>query len=672
MEQKYFIFALLIIYINSIYTSEDSCQKIQCTSTLKENNCIKVNNDISLFQECPKDQICDIDIDDPIKDAKCTTYKKNNFKRLPSLPCEKDEDCLSGKCSNNFCEGKNSGETCTKTSDCLYGFTCRKDSNNEYKCLEPITTGNKCDKDSDCVHNSGCMNNICTEYFSIENEQKGSDINNEYLSFCKSGYSDFLGFCQNLTLLNETSECNNKNKCTYNNTITGELIIKEENCLCGYNPEGKKYCLLGSGNKNYTKYISKLKNYYLNNNNCHLAERTDEGCQKDLLSTDPYIIKKIHELINAKYWAKSNNKLFRAPLCAYKVEMPDYDGDFDDDSDIPPIPGEGKCAIYKCEDSSFGDYCAKSNFKNAFNISVNLYDICSDNVECKIGGDPNEVFYNGTNVNSKCHSIELIKRYPGERCNLDSECVYPLNNPSSQFHQCVEGRCSGMDNDGICEDNTWCLAGYYCDKFSGKCKEQKGNKDKCFETKECQNDLICLNSKCSDELFSLDNGQTVPSYEEKEIQKHFCKSGEVIDNTCVSYNDLSKLDNENYHNCSYGTFCKYKLIGLKGKDEIKMNCSCGYNSEGIGYCPHYHDYWEEERKEYQDVLKKNYDNECHTENRYNCYKKNNELKEKELENKIIKGHLYYNSVTCAKKVLKGNFLNLGKMIFVLGLLFSLF
>ena len=111
---------------------------------------------------------------------------------------------------------------------------------------------------------------------------------------------------------------------------------------------------------------------------------------------------------------------------------------------------------------------------------------------------------------------------------------------------------------------------------------------------------------------------------------------------------------------------------MSGKNEINLNCTCGYNSEGIGYCPHYHDYWEEERKEYQDVLKKNYDNECHTENRYNCYKKNNELKEKELENKIIKGHLYYNSVTCAKKVLKGNYLNLGKMIFVLGLLFSLF
>ena len=673
MAQKHFIFVLLIIYINLIHSIEESCQKIQCSTNLPKDTCIKVSNDISSFQECPTGQICDIDFDDPIYDAKCIESKKNNFKRLPTLPCEQNDECLSGVCEKNQCKGQLDGETCTKTSDCVYGYTCRKDSNDTYRCLEPITTGNKCEKDSDCVHNSGCMNNICTEYFSLDNEQKGGDLNNEYLSFCKSGYSDFLGFCQNLTLINETNDCNENNICTYNNTITGELIKKEENCLCGYNPDGKKYCLLGSGNKNYTRYITKLKNYYLNNKNCHLAERTDEGCQKDILSNDSYIINKIHELINAKYWAKSNNKLFRAPICAYKVEMPDYDGDIDDDSDIPPIPGEGKCAIYKCDDSSNDEYCAKSNFKNAFNISVSLYDICSDDVFCKIGGEPNDVFYNGTNVKSKCYSNKLIKRYPGESCNLDSECVYPLNNPSSQFHKCEDGRCTGMDYDGICEDNSWCYAGYYCDKFSGKCKEQKQEGDKCTETKECQNNLICLNAKCDSALFSLENGVNVPSYEDIEIQKRFCKSGEVIDNTCVSYNDVEKsLDDEHYLNCSYGTFCKYKLIGLKDKSEINFNCSCGYNSEGIGYCPHFHDYFNSEREEYQKVLKNNYDNECHTENRYDCYKKNNEQKEKELKNKIVNGHLFYNSVTCAKKVLDGNYLYLEKIIFVLGLLFSLF
>ena len=43
-------------------------------------------------------------------------------------------------------------------------------------------------------------------------------------------------------------------------------------------------------------------------------------------------------------------------------------------------------------------------------------------------------------------------------------------------------------------------------------------------------------------------------------------------------------------------------------------------------------------------------NECHTENRYNCYEKDKEEKEKELKNKIVNGHLFYNSVPCAKKV----------------------
>ena len=148
---------------------------------------------------------------------------------------------------------------------------------------------------------------------------------------------------------------------------------------------------------------------------------------------------------------------------------------------------------------------------------------------------------------------------------------------------------------------------------------------------------------------------------------------QVINNTCVSYNDIeNKLDNNNYLKCDFGKTCRYKVIGLTDKNEIGFKCPCGYNSEGVGYCPHFHDYWTEEREKYQNVLKKNYNNECHTENRYNCYKKDKEEEENELKNKIINGHLYYNSVPCANKVLDGDYLYIKKLIFSFGILFALF
>ena len=672
MVNKFLLFIIIINIINSQFPTEDSCQKIQCSNTLDNDICVKVEFKTSYFRECPNDEICDLEFDDPIQNSKCI---KNNIKkkRLPTLPCESNGDCLTGHCIGNKCVGRYEREKCSAVTDCVYGYTCRKDNDNIYKCLRPITTGNKCEYDTDCVNESGCLNNICTKYFSLENNQQSKDLNNQELSFCKSGYSNELGICQNLTLINENSECSNNNQCKYNSS-NGEIVTIENNCLCGYNSEGKRYCLLGSGNRNYTIYINKLKDYYLFNNNCHLSERNSEGCQKDLLSDDEFILNKIHELINAKYWAKSNNKLINAPECAFKVELPDYDRSLDYDFNPEPVPGEGSCAIYKCEDSdSNKEYCAQSNYKNNYNINVKLYDICSEDVSCKIGGDPNDIFYNRTNINSKCSSEIENKRYPGEKCEIDTECIYPLNNPSSQFHKCEDGRCNGMDENGICEDNSWCLAGYYCDKYSGKCKEQKSKNEKCLDSKECHNNLICLNSKCSDELFSLESGAEVPEKEDIEIQKRFCKNLEVYDSICVTYNDVeAKVADDKYKKCNFGEKCIYNVLGLQYKRRLEISCPCGYNSEGQGYCPHFHEYSTNDWEEYRDILKKNYNNECHTENRYNCYETKEMDKEKEFKNNLEKGHLFYNSVTCAKKVLNGKFLFVKKFSIILGLFLNLF
>ena len=147
------------------------------------------------------------------------------------------------------------------------------------------------------------------------------------MAYALSGYVNEVGICMNISLLNQTTECSFDSPCVYyyqDEQDHNQSLIIHQNCLCGYNPFGKQYCLIGSGNYNYTRYLTKLKDYHLNNANCHLSERTSEGCQKDLLSKDEKILLKINELINAKYWAKYNNRMIEAPECVYSIELKEY------------------------------------------------------------------------------------------------------------------------------------------------------------------------------------------------------------------------------------------------------------------------------------------------------------------------------------------------------------
>ena len=675
--QKYFLFLSLIIFTSSKQPDSDYCQKIECNSDLDPKTCVKVEATTSLMNPCQNSTICEIIIEDPVIDSFCV---ENNItlKKLPSLPCNSDDECLNGTCSSGQCLGINDGDPCNYTFQCYYGKTCRK-NDDEYLCLDPLKEGDECEKDTDCDIDCGCMKGLCTKYFSLDNNEDtgGSDYNSDF-TFCKSGYVSEVGICMNISLQNDTTECSDLYPCKYNyynEEHENRTIIIHSNCLCGYNPFGKRYCLLGSGNLNYTKYLNKLKEYHLNNQNCHLSERTAHACQKDLLSNSKEVLSQINELIHAKYWAKSNNRLIDAPECVFGVEFPGYDRSIDKNPDPEPI-NDGQCAKYICEKAISDGICASSNYLDDFNINVTLADICTDNAKCKLNGDPNDVFYNKTNVIGNCSSNVFNMRYPGEDCEIDSDCVYPLNNTSSQFHVCEEGICNGITEDGICEDHSWCVVGYYCDFSEGKCKEQIKKGEKCSESKSCKNDLICRNGIC-DELFSAKDGDSVPETESIEFQKKFCENGEVMENKCVSYNDFdgTKLNDNEYKTCNFNSYCEYKINGLGEGRKKYVRCGCGYNAEGQGYCPHFHDYSKSDWEEYRKIIKDKSDNNCHTESRFNCYETENE-EESELKtykNKLENGHLFYKSVECAKKVLSGNYLNNKKIIYIFfGILILLF
>ena len=72
-------------------------------------------------------------------------------------------------------------------------------------------------------------------------------------------------------------------------------------------------------------------------------------------------------------------------------------------------------------------------------------------------------------------------------------------------------------------------------------------------------------------------------------------------------------------------------------------------------------------------MKEKTDNKCHTESRYDCYEYDEENSDLSYyKNKLENGHLFYNCVECAKKVLNGNYLSTKKLACILlGLLIIL-
>ena len=157
----------------------------------------------------------------------------------------------------------------------------------------------------------------------------------------------------------------------------------------------------------------------------------------------------------------------------------------------------------------------------------------------------------------------------------------------------------------------------------------------------------------------------MPEYESDEFKKFFCKNLEVIENKCVSFSDINNKVNDNeYKKCDFNSYCEYSINGLNPGRKKYVKCACGYNNEGQGYCPHFHDYSKDDWEEYRKLWKKRSDNDCHTESRFNCYEYDEEdsYEWKNYKNRLENGHLFYNSVECANIVLDSRYVKINKFI----------
>ena len=270
---------LLFSIVSLSLSQQEICRQPQCVSYLQNDTCISpLSEVITYMQPCPDGKICNTLSELLDEEAKCIPKTEISYKKYPGMECNTDDDCFTNGCQDNKCKATAENEVCTSVEQCDYGFTCRSVEGQKI-CTKPLEEGEACSEDTDCKLTLGCLNNKCTPYFSVEDGQTVSKSSfTPMFSFCKSGYSNEKGECQSLVQDTRYTECNDGNACKYHQKDDETPIYLYNKCQCGYSQMGKKFCSLGSGEYNYTRYINYLKNYYSTSNNCHLAERGGDGC----------------------------------------------------------------------------------------------------------------------------------------------------------------------------------------------------------------------------------------------------------------------------------------------------------------------------------------------------------------------------------------------------------
>ena len=655
---SYKIILLFSIFSLSL-SQQEICRQPQCVSYLQNDTCISpLSEVITYMQPCPDGKICNTLSELLDEEAKCIPKTEISYKKYPGMECNTDDDCFTNGCQDNKCKATAENEVCTSVEQCDYGFTCRSVEGQKI-CTKPLEEGEACSEDTDCKLTLGCLNNKCTPYFSVEDGQTVSKSSfTPMFSFCKSGYSNEKGECQSLVQDTRYTECDDGNACKYHQKDDETPIYLYNKCQCGYSQMGKKFCSLGSGEYNYTRYINYLKNYYSTSNNCHLAERGGDGCLKDILYGDSTVKTQLKKLYSYKLWALSNYKMYDTLPCVYQIEFPDYDPTSDDPEPVPPKPVK-YCAKYTCKDNLKS--CAEVESPSISSIEVTLSDVCTGKEKCNIGGEPNDVFYRLNNETFTCALPEIHReRYPGEECETNADCIFPIGESDNKFHKCENNKCSGYEKGHGCTKTEQCLAGTYCDLEQATCQAQKGSGDDCLDSYECKNDLLCYKGQCQNALFSLEAGTDLSDINFDHKEK-YCQFESIYQNTkCAEIRDGKK---DEFVSCNLGDTCTYTYFPAE-LGTIEIPCECGYNDKGIGYCRKFHDYQVDDWEQLALYKKRLYNNKCHSKSRYNCYIEDQDNNEQIslYTNKLMRAHLFHDAVKCAEKVLSGNVLKMNHFI----------
>ena len=641
------LFLLFLIYklkliSNKTENVQELCPKIHI-NLLEKNECFfRQSNspDKILISECPQNTKC-------IK-GKCEKYTKQE--KLPSYPggtCISNNDCLfKNECKNGKCSGSNLGEKCQSTENCLFGLYC-----SENYCIYPKTENTRCSKNEQCIFPLICHEGVCKKIFSLEN---GIKINEQNRFLCKSGHV-YNGKCDSFKKVTTYCDLNENSKCIYSNE-NGEIFELDDMCKCDYDinkiNRNDFKCLEGDlNNEVYLKLKKIIKKSMFNEdftNNCNLVENRLGYCREILKNSweakiEQYNLEKylIEEKYNALLPEDSNSR--NTILNTF------FSFDY-----IMEKQNNIQCSkfVYSPDKFSINEennqICAKLEnpfYENGKNISIFINGKqCPENHICQY--DFNKININ-QNYNFKCEPLYNIEnnnqkstKYPGENCTINDVC---MKGNFEDIGDCVNEKCTGHKINQKCVSNTDCIVGLFCETEKKICVEQKKLDSECKNSFECLNNLICVNNKCI-EYYSLEIGESINEVKEEINKNQLCKTGiynEKI-NKCDNFISYYNISNENIYKgfvkCDINDECLY--TSDNGKTIYNKKCECGYNSEGNAFCQLSHDYNKKEWKELYKLRKNIYKNDCHTENRKNCFDIEVLEKIEKLEIKTEKAHLF--------------------------------
>ena len=674
-------FFLIFKSLEQYYDSNTCIHSFSCKKENMLNMCL-----IKLRSDSPK--IFDITLNSNFNNSftcnahnalmsdseKIIFYKKksNNYTRPSYIngSCDSDLQCLIGICKNNKCttfQKCNSHEHCPLNTFCSFG-----------NCIPLLEDDSLCNNSYQCKFNSFCdlKNNRCKKLFSIEDNHDISQMIDNTINnieeICKNGGYAKSGdkiYCR--TLYNVNYDCDEKEECKYMYISAkgnkNEIKLNEK-CLCGYNKSRKKNCVLGNGEQDYINYLNIRKDFLFNESyikKCHTLERNSNEICNELINTDKSVFFRyyVQNYTNLKIKALEFHRIKDSEPCVKEVIF-GYDT-----NNI--IPLKQQCPKYSCNDSL--PFCLVGNnpfTESGNNITISLNSqICSINEYCslssissnyQISSDDILKIMSEQNISGTCsiYTYWPSVRYPGEACNLDTDCV-------SSF-KCIKGTCSGFKENENCSFTYECEKGCFCNKDSSKCTKQKKEGEICKESWDCQNYLGCyrgrciklgilkpgvLNSESTSPFPGNDRRELLCTTGEMDLDKNYCVENRYDDDWMMKNN--KKKDDNGFIKCNYDEMCYYD----NGKNKYGKKCGCGYNKEGQGYCPLASninkDKWNERIKNIAIYAK----NECHSLSRYDCYLQNSidDYKNKKKYDKdTIQAHLFYNSIPCAEKIFSWN------------------